>query len=167
LVGTGSSRILLDITSLTTLTGANCDLRGSTNTGTCDFMGTVTAFGASVPGGIFRDTISGMLTRGPNPSTPQTPHPWLLETLTGALGNASGVVLPGSTLSVMDVQFCRTEQAAQGCGTIGANGRLRDGHGEATLFVKTIIPEPSTLGLFGTGLLGLAGLTRRKLKLGT
>jgi hypothetical protein len=153
-----TGRIVLDITRLTTLTGGNCALNGGVNSlGTCNFSGTVTAFGSSVPGGTFTDSISGMLTRGPNASTP-TPVPWVITTLTGELGNKSG------NLSVEDVQLCRSSNATIGCGSPGDHGRLRSGHGSAKL---SVVPEPGTLGLFGTGLFGLAGLVRRKLKVGT
>jgi len=158
--------ILLDITRLTNLTGGNCALNNMPPPGSCDFIGTVTASWTSIPGGTFRDTISGMLTRGPNASGTTTPAPWVLATLDGALA-PNHLVLPGSTLDVVDVQFCRSTQVGQGCGSPGDLGRLREGHGAATLSVKTVIPEPGTLGLLGTGLFGLAGLVRRKRNLGT
>jgi len=37
--------------------------------------------------------------------------------------------------------------------------------GNATV-MGTVIPEPSTLGMLGTGLIGLAGMRRRRLELG-
>jgi hypothetical protein len=44
--------------------------------------------------------------------------------------------------------------------TLSSSNGVTDGTGSALLAT----PEPSTLGLLGTGLIGLAGLTKRKLK---
>jgi len=162
-----TGRIVLDITSVTTSGGGNCALNTGAMPGTCNFSGTLTAFGSSVPGGTFTDSISGSVTRGPNVTGVPVPVPWVLTTLTGELGNGFG------DLSVTDVQLCRSSNTTIGCGDPGQHGRLRSGHGAATLDVDIpSVPEPGTLGLLqlgllGNGVIGLVGMARRKRKLGT
>jgi hypothetical protein len=49
----------------------------------------------------------------------------------------------------------------------GEHHTLSTGSTEISVNSPTTIPEPGTLGLLGTGLIGLAGVARRKLKLPT
>jgi len=68
-------------------------------------------------------------------------------------GDLSGVLWNGATVSGSTVQNFYTY-----------NGQLLAGIGHITVGnTSVIIPEPGTLGLLGTGLLGIAGMFRRKL----
>jgi len=85
-----------------------------------------------------------------------------LTILTGTLAT-NPLVLPGSILTITTLSICASgSNPCQGL----SNGRLLGPNGAGTLHVASPIPEPGTLGLLGTGLFGLAGLVRRKRKLG-
>ena len=145
LVGTIDT-ITLRISSL----GMGCNVQN----GSCTFSGIVRASGPGVPG-TFSDSVSGTMHRGPN--MPGTGGPVrFLASLTGALAG----VPPGSNLTIANISIC-----ASGGGICAglSNGRLLAPNGSGTL---NVVPEPGTLGLLGTGLFGLAGLVRRKRKLG-
>ena len=108
---------------------------------------TITGNGSNgVPSGVlFAGTFSGPVT-------------WqLLHTpknnnyvLTGTLVSTNG----GTTGATTQITF------STGSGKRYFNGSLSLGSGNTT----TVVPEPGTLSLLGTGLLGLAGVIRRQLK---
>jgi hypothetical protein len=103
-----------------------------------------------LPGGaIFTGTFSGSVT-------------WTMATLANGTHNytlsgvVSGTWYNGTTVDGSTVQL--TINTGKGF----FNGRTRISSGDSNMV--TSVPEPGTLGLLGTGLVGLGGVLRRRMK---
>jgi len=161
---TGSETAGLTISStLIAVTGmSGCPCNGA-NIGTVAIQTGALMSGGTLGGGGFFGagtiTITGNGTAGlPNAvlfSGSFTTATWTFE---GTLANGTDQYTLRATLT-NGVGFTVQAAVTTGKGFFSGSGDINSGD------TNVVVPEPGTLGLLGTGLLGVAGLVRRKLTL--
>jgi len=131
---------------------------GAFTSGNAQQGGTLAAGGSFVITGNGTNGVpNGVIFSGTFTSTPTSQITWQLVTLANGTHN---YILSGAIASASG-QVGATTQITINTGKGFFNGTTSLSSGDTNLSV----PEPGTLSLFGTGLIGLAGAIRRKLSL--
>jgi hypothetical protein len=157
---TGSELTSINLTTgnLGTVSFSTGALVSGTMAGSATFAGGAgSSFTIAETGGlVFNGTFTGPVTWALQPGMGTSGQ--MTYILTGSVSGtwSNGVAVSGTT-----VQIAVTSSGAFN-GTINcSNGTCLSGD---TVLTSTAVPEPGTLGLLGTGLVGAAGILRRKLK---
>jgi PEP-CTERM motif len=134
---------------------------GGSNLGTVTFTtgaftsGDVMSGGTLGAGGTFTISGNGSVMGVPNGvifTGAFTSATWTFHSATSTYTFVGDVTGSGGAATITEITLS---------GTLSPNGTITVGSGDITL-VTSQVPEPGTLGLLGTGLVGLGGLLRRK-----
>jgi len=172
LSGSGAG-LMLSGSNLIAVNGLNgMGLLTGSNLGSLTFSTGALMSGSLAGGGMFSGTGSSFVITGNGSSGVPSgvifqgmfsgPVTWTMMTLANGThiyslsGTITGTWMNGTTVSGASVQL--TLNTGKGFFT----GSVNISSGDSS--IVTTVPEPGTLGLLGTGLVGLAGAVRRKLR---